>query len=130
MVTFDNAWPVLLLVAAFQLKHFICDGPLQTKTMVISKSIYLDGWGVIHALIHGVGTAIVLLAFSLPLIIISALALLDVVVHYHIDFCKENFVKYFRWSTHDAKFWWALSADQWLHQLTYLVLVGLALKSA
>ena len=56
------------------------------------------------------------------------LAVLDFAIHYHIDFSKENIVKYFRWTTKDAQFWWALNADQTLHQFTYLILVAIALR--
>jgi Protein of unknown function (DUF3307) len=119
---------MLVLVACLQLKHFICDGPLQTKAMVDQKSIYGAWLGVVHSGLHGLGTAMVLAIAGLPLQWSAALAVLDFFIHYHVDFTKENIVKYFRWDTRDAKFWWALSADQMLHQLTYLVLAALSTK--
>lgn len=118
---------VLSLVAAFQIKHFICDGPLQTKSMVDSKSKYGDAMGLVHAGIHGIGTAVVLLLWLPASTIALGLALLDFLVHYHTDYTKENIVKRAGWTTADAKFWWALSADQTVHQLTYVVLTYLAL---
>ena len=120
---------ILGLVALLQIKHFICDGPLQTLAMVENKSIYGAWLGIVHSGLHGIGTLIVLLlaGFSIPVVI--GLAVLDFVIHYHVDFFKENIVKYFRWGTKDAKFWWALSADQALHQFTYLILVALAFKA-
>jgi hypothetical protein len=116
----------LVLLAGFQLKHFICDGPLQTLRMVLDKSHYGRPLGVLHAAIHGVGTLIVLLVAGTGSAIILALA--DFVIHYHIDFTKENVVKRMGWNTSNGPFWWALSADQGLHQLTYLGLVWFALK--
>jgi Protein of unknown function (DUF3307) len=118
----------LLLAAALQFKHFVCDGPLQNSVMVISKSKYGDGWGVAHSLIHGVGTALVLFVFALPLTFVLGFAALDFVIHYHIDFCKENIVKRAGWTPQHSKFWWALSADQYLHQSTYVLLVWLVVK--
>jgi hypothetical protein len=57
------------------------------------------------------------------------LALVDFVVHYHVDYSKENIVKKMRWTVKDGPFWWALSADQMLHQFTYLALAYLALTT-
>ena len=119
---------ILGLVAALQVKHFIADGPLQTKHMVERKSIYGAGAGVAHAAIHAAGTALVLVV-ALGLAPIAALlALLDFVIHYHVDYLKENLVKWAGWTVKDGPFWWALSADQTLHQLTYLAITALALS--
>ena len=118
---------VLIFVAAFQIKHFVCDGLLQTKAMVDAKSKYGKGLGLVHAAIHGVGTAVVLLLCRQNITVVLGLAVLDFVLHYHVDYTKENIVKAFGWTIADAKYWWALSADQTVHQLTYLVLTYLAL---
>lgn len=127
MIDSSQVFSILGLVVAFQLKHFICDGPLQTKAMVDSKSKYGDGLGVVHSAIHGIGTAVVLL-FWLPAgKLLLGLAVLDFLIHYHTDYAKENIVKGAGWTVADAKFWWALSADQTVHQLTYVGLTYLAL---
>jgi len=117
---------VLVVLAAFQLKHFICDGPLQTLSMVQAKSHYGRWLGVLHAAIHGAGTLVVFLLAGTGSALVLALA--DFVIHYHIDFTKENIVKKMGWSTSNGPFWWALSADQGLHHLTYLALVWFSLK--
>ena len=117
---------LLLTLSAFQLKHFICDGPLQTLSMVQAKSHYGRPLGILHAAIHGVGTLVVFLTVGLGPALILALA--DFVLHYHIDYSKENIVKRMGWNTSTGPFWWALSADQGLHQLTYLALVWFSLK--
>jgi Protein of unknown function (DUF3307) len=121
---------ILLLIAALQLKHFTCDGPLQTKAMVVSKSHYGQAQGVLHAFLHGIGSVILFGLFGVPIVTSLVLSLLDIVLHYHIDYIKENIVKLFRWSTEDPYFWWAISADQMLHQFTYLVMVGFAITTA
>ena len=118
----------LLVVAFLQLKHFICDGPLQTLAMVKSKSIYGAPLGILHSALHGLGTGLVLLIAAFSPIVAIGLAVLDFAIHYHVDFIKENIIKYFGWNTNNAPFWWALSADQTLHQLTYLLLYVVALK--
>src|SRR5436190_23409269 len=81
---------VLFLVAALQVKHFICDGPLQTRAMVEAKGHYGRPLGLLHALIHGAGTALVLAGFGFAASMVLLLGLLDLVIHYHVDFSKEN----------------------------------------
>ena len=39
---------------------------------------------------------------------VLALAVADMVVHYHIDFTKENIVKIKGWTIAVREFWWAL----------------------
>ena len=126
----DNAQvtSALLVVAFLQLKHFICDGPLQTLAMVRSKSIYGAPLGILHSALHGLGTGLVFLVAGFLPHVALGLAVLDFAIHYHVDFTKENIIKYFGWNTNNAQFWWALSADQALHQFTYLLLYALALK--
>ena len=84
--------------------------------------------GLVHALVHVGGTALVFLLWGLPIQLVAALALLDGVVHYHVDYAKENTVKLNGWTTANGPFWWALTTDQALHYLTYLGLVWLAFK--
>ena len=119
---------VLLLVAALQVKHFICDGPLQTRAMVEAKGHYGRPLGLLHSLIHAVGTVLVLAGFGFSATPVLLLGLLDLAIHYHVDFSKENVVRKAGWTPAQAYFWWALSADQMAHQLTYLLIAWLALK--
>lgn len=124
-----SANSLLLLLVLFQTKHFICDGPLQTAAMVHAKGHYGRWLGIKHAGIHGVGTLIVLLAGGIAPIAAAGLSVADFVLHYHIDFSKEQIVRRNGWTTENPQFWWSLSADQMLHQLTYLLLAGLALRA-
>ncbi len=119
---------VLLLLASLHFKHFICDGPLQTLAMVQAKGIYGKPMGIAHSAIHGAGTLLVfaLAGFALPVVL--GLALLDFAIHYHVDFSKETLLRRTGWTTKDGPYWWTFCADQGLHQLTYLLLVWLALK--
>jgi Protein of unknown function (DUF3307) len=121
---------VLILLILLQVKHFIADGPLQTAKMVTDKGHYGRQLGLAHAGIHGLATLIMLTIFQLPTTVVAGLGLLDAVVHYHVDFTKETVVRRMGWTTRDGPFWWALSADQALHQLTYLALAWLAFTAA
>jgi hypothetical protein len=118
----------LLALVSLQVKHLICDGPLQTLRMVQDKSFYGRPQGVLHAAIHLVGTAIVFMLFGMPLKIVALLALVDGAIHYHIDFIKNNLVRAKGWGTEDSPYWWAFTADQMLHHMTYVLLVWLAFR--
>ncbi len=121
---------VLLLILMLQIKHFICDGPLQTRAMVDGKSVYGNRLGMLHAAIHGFGSLATFAWFGLGWKLVLALALADIVAHYHIDFIKENVVKFYGWTTTAREFWWALAADQFLHHLTYLALTAIIVRIA
>lgn len=100
------------------IKHFICDFVLQYPRHYLNKGNYGKWGGVEHALIHGVGTA---------LILGPALGLLDFFIHYHIDWAKMNLNKHYGWTaTTSEKFWTLLGFDQLLHLLTYSYLIHLA----
>jgi hypothetical protein len=119
---------VLWLVFLLQSKHFICDGPLQTKAMVDAKSTYGKPIGMSHAAIHGLGTLVILPWFGIGVLASAGLAIADAFVHYHIDFSKENLVRRSGWTVKDAQFWWALVGDQYLHGVTYLAVAGTAVS--
>jgi Protein of unknown function (DUF3307) len=119
---------VLLLLVTLQIKHVICDGPLQTLRMVKDKAVYGKPYGLLHGLIHFVGCLLVLLLWGISLPLAAGLALLDGVVHYHIDFTKENIVNQRGWSYSDGPFWWAIITDQTLHHMTAVLIVWLAVR--
>ena len=78
---------IFVVLAAFQVKHFICDGPLQTLGMVVAKSHYGQWLGLVHAAVHGIGTVSIFLIAGTPAALL--LAAVDAVAHYHVDFVKE-----------------------------------------
>ena len=129
---------MITLLILLQLKHFICDFPLQKPYQYLNKGIYGHGGGILHASIHGVGTLIaLLLAFAIlkigtevtwhPQVIGLALkvAILDALIHYHIDWAKVKINKRYGWKCDNSeKFWYLLGFDQLLHQLTYIGIVA------
>ena len=103
----------------FQFKHFFVDFPLQTPRMLIEKGMYLRPYGLLHSLLHGVATAMILALVHPGFMVFG---LLDAVIHYHVDYVKT------RWGEKDNRkpvFWTQLGIDQLVHQLTYLVILGL-----
>jgi hypothetical protein len=116
---------LLTLFVLFFVKHFICDYPLQSFSyQYLNKGKYGHLGGIIHSLIHMVGTYLVLFTFVGHT---TALlwGLFDFVVHYHIDYFKVNINKKFNWtSTNSEHFWVLLGYDQLLHNLTYLYIIS------
>ena len=114
----------LTILFWFTIKHFICDFPLQATPWIYrNKGTYGHGGGIVHAFIHGVGTYLVLLAFTSSEIAI-AISLLDSFLHYHIDWAKMNLSKKFNLRPDNSeRFWILLGLDQLLHMLTYIAFV-------
>jgi hypothetical protein len=118
---------VVALFAVLQIKHFICDYPLQTRYHLENKGTYGHPGGVLHSGIHVLGTALVFLIVT-PTLAIGALILVgEFLIHYHTDWGKAQIMKSTDWTAKDAYFWWAIGADQLVHHLTYLTIVVLLL---
>ena len=117
-------YAIVAVLALLQVKHWIVDFVLQTPEMVVSKGIYGDEQGMIHALQHAICTFFIMLIICAP---VPALlyAGIDFVLHYHIDWIK---VKYGCRDIADRLFWNHLGLDQMMHQLTYIMIVFLAVK--
>ena len=52
------------------------------------------------------------------------LSLIDLAVHLAIDRSKTLLAQFGGWRTDQARFWWLLGFDQYLHQLTNLSLAA------
>lgn len=114
----------LILVLLLFTKHFIVDFPLQHRYQYSNKGIYGHPGGILHAGLHSVGTFICFFWWA-PIASV-VLALIDGVVHYHIDWAKMNLNTKMGWgpTTHE-QFWWLLGLDQFLHAITYVLLIAL-----
>ena len=119
---------VQTLIAVYivlEIKHFICDYPLQTAYQLQNKGTYLHPGGILHSGIQALGTMTAFLivppSFALGLGIVVG----EFLLHYHIDWLKAQIMRRTGWMSSDSQFWWAIGADQLLHHLTYLVIGGL-----
>jgi hypothetical protein len=117
---------ILLLSTAFILKHFLGDYFLQFPYMVEQKGTYGDRGGVEHATVHALLTTIVLLSVGVDIDISFMLAAAEGVVHYHIDWAKQNLSRGL--TVNDRKFWLWFGADQALHYFSYVVIIGLLIS--
>lgn len=117
----NNMTTILFLLVLLHIKHWYIDFVNQTTVEIASKGIYGDSEGVNHSVKHGIGTMLaIVLAVGTPYIAYAAiLALLDSVLHYHIDWIKMN---YGNRDISTPAFWNHFGLDQMAHQLTYLLI--------
>ncbi len=118
---------ILAAMAYLLAKHAVADFLLQTAYQRQTKGIYGALGGLTHCLTHVVLTAPVLLLFpALEPTTVAAILTGEFVIHYHLDWLKDQAVKRNGWTSHDTPFWWALGTDQLLHGLTYVAILWVA----
>ena len=115
----------LILFALFFIKHFLADFVFQTDTMITTKGTYGATGGIHHAYVHAILTAVVLLPVLTSLILVMLMAVLDGVIHYHIDWVKMNIGKKYNHTPADTSFWFWIGLDQMAHNLTYIGIIAL-----
>ena len=121
----------LAAVAVLLFKHAVADFYLQTAYQYSNKGKYGHPGGILHAGIHTALTPVVYLVL-VPgsLVLASAIALGEFLLHYHIDWVKEQVTLRNGWTAQDRGFWYALGTDQFLHGLTYLAIVAVLVAVA
>ena len=121
----------LAAVAVLMFKHAVADFYLQTAYQCLNKGKYGRPGGFIHAGIHTALTPLVYLVM-MPgsFLIAGAIALGEFLLHYHIDWAKEQITHRNGWTPQDRGFWYALGTDQLIHGLTYLVIVAILVMVA
>ena len=118
----------LFLLALLMTKHFLCDFPLQRPYQYQNKGIYGHPGGLLHAGIHMGGTFLVVCLFAGAWAAL-ALAVVDGAIHYHIDWGKNQINKRYGLNAHSGTAYWIVFGfDQFLHQLTYILITILALQ--
>lgn len=115
---------VFIGLVIFQVKHFICDYLLQTTYQYSNKGTYGHPGGILHAGIHAAGSLPAILIFTPSLPMMAAIVIGEFVVHYHIDWLKQTVDSRMNWTPQQAQYWHIFGADQLLHQLTYVVILG------
>lgn len=117
---------LLILITAFLVKHFIVDFPLQQKYQYQNKGTFGHPGGILHAMLHYLGTLLVLTVFS-PLtyiMVVVKLSMIDAIVHYFVDWSKVNINKHFGWTaTTSEMFWHLVGLDQLIHYMTYIGII-------
>jgi hypothetical protein len=114
----------LAAVAYLLAKHAVADFFLQTEAIYRQKGTYGAFGGLLHALEHVVLTAPVFLLFPGGSAALAVTLLVgEFIVHYHIDWVKEQIVRHYGWKFADRPYWCALGFDQLLHGLTYVAIL-------
>jgi hypothetical protein len=121
----------LAAVAVLMFKHAVADFYLQTAYQYLNKAKYGHPGGSIHAGIHTALTPLVYLVM-LPgsFLVAGAIAVGEFLLHYHIDWAKEQVTRRNGWTAQDRGFWYALGTDQFVHGLTYLAMVAVLVAVA
>ncbi|MBN8994046.1 MAG: DUF3307 domain-containing protein [Rhizobiales bacterium] len=115
---------LLVVMIVLQIKHFICDYPLQTAYQLRNKGTYGHPGGIIHALIHMAGTSVSFLVVQPTLVLGAGLLVAEGLVHYNVDWTKEQLNRRLGYTAANNGFWWAIGADQLIHHLTYSAIGG------
>ena len=125
---------IFTLLVLFQLKHFVCDYPLQTQYML--GKMQATGWIqplAAHAAVHAIGTFIITIIVFNPAYYLDAvtlaviLAIVDFIVHFMVDRIKASPNLGGRFNPTQPYFWWALGADQMAHHLTHYAFIFILL---
>ena len=121
----------LAAVAVLMVKHALADFYLQTPYQYVNKGTYGHPGGLLHAAIHMALTPFVYLVL-LPgsLLLAGSIALGEFLVHYHVDWLKEQILRRNELTTQTPGFWHALGTDQLIHGLTYLVIVAVLIAAS
>ena len=116
---------ILGVLIWLQVKHFVCDYPLQTHYQLVNKGTYGHPGGILHAGVHVVGTALLFLVVTPPLWLGIVILVGEFVAHYHLDWGKSRLMRMTGWKMDRSPFWWSIGADQLGHHLTYIAIAAL-----
>ena len=115
---------ILASLLALHAKHFLFDFVFQTAYQLRNKGKYGHPGGLLHAGLHAAGSIPGIVIWPAATWLIAALVASEFMIHYHMDWIKEQVVKKFGWSSHNFGFWVALGLDQLVHATTYICMVG------
>lgn len=118
----------LISLCLFQLKHYLFDFTFQTRYQLHNKGTYGHPGGILHAGLHAFGSIPALVVLGIPLWLVASIIAAEFLVHYHVDWLKEQVVKANKWTPTDYGFWQALGIDQMVHHLTYLAMLAVAMS--
>lgn len=119
---------LLIVLVALQVKHFLCDYPLQNQYM-LRKANEKD-WAIplfAHSLVHSIGTFIIFLYFGIGIALLFSV--IDLVLHFIVDRIKASPNIGNRWTIDKPQFWWALGLDQMAHHIINILFVYYVFKN-
>lgn len=123
---------VLTVFFLLVIKHFVCDFALQGRfKQTHDKHLLTSEKGHRHALDHAVGTALIFVFVSSWALAqgqtifttIVVFAVLDYVLHFIVDYLKNNFVRANDMKQSERQYWILTSVDQCMHTVCYFLYV-------
>jgi hypothetical protein len=121
----DPFTALIAVLIVLQIKHFVCDYPLQTLYMLRNKGTYLHPGGILHSGVHALGTISSFFVVTPTLLLGIAIVVGEFLAHYHVDWSKEQILRRRGYTAAQREFWWAIGADQLVHHLTYIAIATL-----
>jgi Protein of unknown function (DUF3307) len=121
---------ILAAMTVLMLKHAVADFYFQTPYQYLNKGTYGHPGGLVHAGIHVALTPVVYLVLFPGAVVAITIAFGEFLVHYHVDWLKEQITRRNALTIRDPGFWHALGADQLVHGLTYVAIVGLLVAAS
>lgn len=121
----DPVLSLLGILVVLQIKHFLCDYPLQTSYQLNNKGTYLHPGGIIHAGLHALFTTSAFLIVMPDVVLGCGIVFGEFLLHYHIDWSKEQLVRHMGWQPNQHPFWWLIGVDQMLHHFTYVAIAAI-----
>jgi hypothetical protein len=118
---------VLVLFVGLELKHIVADYFLQPGWMVTGKGDLREMGGYAHAGLHAVLSGLVLLVAQVPLLVTLGVVVLEFLVHYALDYAKLRYSAGVDAQANPSRYWRMHGIDQAAHQLTYAVILYVAL---
>lgn len=114
---------LIIFLALIQVKHLFCDFVYQPPVMWMNKGNLRHYGGYLHSGFHSLVTLAILLLFTTNWSLIAALITFEFVAHYVIDYSKMNINAKFKYKCDKHnEFWLLLGLDQYLHQMTYIII--------
>jgi uncharacterized protein DUF3307 len=120
---------VFLAFALMEVKHFLCDFAVRQDGIEL-KAIYFNRTGLIHAGLHALASIPVFLLFTSSAALIAALAAAELLAHYHFDWLKAWINARKRLDYSDRLYWILFGGDQLAHQLTYVAILAVLVRTA
>ena len=125
----DLTSAILLGFIILSVKHTIGDYFLQTPYQYLNKGIYGHPGGLVHSALQALLTIPVFLILP-PSSALLAFAIIagEFVIHYHLDWSKEQLVKRFKLTQSDPWFWHLFGLDQLGHMVTYVGIIAVLIS--
>jgi hypothetical protein len=117
----------LILFVGLEVKHYVADYFLQPAWVLVGKGDIRHPGGYVHAGIHALLSALVLIVAGTPLPLLAGLVVAEWVIHYALDYSKIHYSRGVHIDTNPRRFWALHGVDQLTHQLTYAAMIYVVL---